>query len=202
METAKKERHEAEMQNSDQLQQLVALQTEMGLERQRCAQDSERLAFLETETLRLTGELQRTQGEYGSVDAMYREAANRIAQLEAEIACAKADGLVLTNRVNALTSELEQKSEELKRTAGMVREQQVRVELQGKQVQMREDEKKALQEQNENLNRCIQSEVREKESLQSRITEQEKEIEKRKEQETVLRQVIDNLVGSVTLSYL
>lgn len=91
LEAEKKERQEVVMQNTDRLQQLVALQTEMGLERQRCAQDTERLAFLEKETLRLTGELQRTQGDYRSVEENYREAVNRIAKLEADIACAKAD---------------------------------------------------------------------------------------------------------------
>ena len=180
------------------IQQLVALQTEMGLERQRCAQDTERLAFLEKETLRLTGELQRTQRDYRSVGENYREAVNRIAKLEADIACAKADGLVLTNRVNALTRELEQKSEELEQTTGMLREHQVQVELQGKQLQTREEEKRVLQKQNEELNRYIQSEEKEKESLQSVITEQEKEIEKRKEQETLLRQEIADFVGYVS----
>ena len=61
LEAERKERREAVMQNTDRLQQLVALQTEMGLERQRSAQDTERLSFLETETLRLTSELQSTQ---------------------------------------------------------------------------------------------------------------------------------------------
>lgn len=186
------------MQNTDRLQQLVALQTEMGLERQRCAQDTERLAFLEKETLRLTGELQRTQRDYRSVGENYREAVNRIAKLEADIACAKADGLVLTNRVNALTRELEQKSEELEQTTEMLREHQVQVELQGKQLQTREEEKRVLQKQNEELNRYIQSEEKEKESLQSVITEQEKEIEKQKEQETLLRQEIADFVGYVS----
>ena len=187
LEAEKKERQEVVMQNTDRLQQLVALQTEMGLERQRCAQDTERLAFLEKETLRLTGELQRTQGDYRSVEENYREAV-----------CAKADGLVLTNRVNALTRELEQKSEELEQTTGMLREHQVQVELQGKQLQTREEEKRVLQKQNEELNRYIQSEEKEKESLQSVITEQEKEIEKQKEQETLLRQEIADFVGYVS----
>lgn len=198
LEAEKKERQEVVMQNTDRLQQLVALQTEMGLERQRCAQDTERLAFLEKETLRLTGELQRTQRDYRSVGENYREAVNRIAKLEADIACAKADGLVLTNRVNALTRELEQKSEELEQTTGMLREHQVQVELQGKQLQTREEEKRVLQKQNEELNRYIQSEEKEKESLQSVITEQEKEIEKRNEQETLLRQEIADFVGYVS----
>ena len=198
LEAEKKERQEVVMQNTDRLQQLVALQTEMGLERQRCAQDTERLAFLEKETLRLTGELQRTQRDYRSVGENYREAVNRIAKLEADIACAKADGLVLTNRVNALTRELEQKSEELEQTTEMLREHQVQVELQGKQLQTREEEKRVLQKQNEELNRYIQSEEKEKESLQSVITEQEKEIEKQKEQETLLRQEIADFVGYVS----
>ena len=67
-----------------------------------------------------------------------------------------------------------------------------------KTLQTREEEKRVLQKQNEELNRYIQSEEKEKESLQSVITEQEKEIEKRKEQETLLRQEIADFVGYVS----
>lgn len=194
LEAERKERREAVMQNTDRLQQLVALQTEMGLERQRSAQDTERLSFLETETLRLTNELQSTQRKCQSLEETNQQATSRIAKLEAESACAKADGLVLTDRVNALTSELEQKSLELQQTGVMLREQQVRIELLTKQLQTRDEEKKLLQEHNEELNRCIQSDVKEKESLQSMITEQQKELEKRSEQEALLRQEIDGFV--------
>ena len=182
------------MQSNDRLQQLVALQTEVSLERQKNAQDSDRLAFLESDSLRLHSELKQQGGMITRLTGEIEEKKQQISNLEAQVACYHADNLVQTDHTNALNKIIEQQAGEICRLEEKIKEHELHQQLQENQLRVMKEEKQMEHARVEELNSCVQSGAQEISRLQRAVEEENEVIRTANEREKQLRQEIQAFV--------
>lgn len=194
METERKTLKEEVLQSNDRLQQLVALQTEVSLERQKNAQDSDRLAFLESDSLRLHSDLKQQGGMITRLMGELEEKKEQIVNLEAQVACYHADNLVQTDHVNALNSLIEQQTIEISRLEEKIKEYELHQQLQENQLRVMKEEKQMEHARVEELNSCVQSNAQEMNRLHQAVEDGNEVIRAANERENQLRQEIQAFV--------